>query len=456
MDPGPEHVDNAIHGVMNVQIERRGAPLRAKALALQLDDTAGLLVILDLVLLLTGHCDHLRRRLARATGVAAGSIVVHCTHSHSTPFAEPLDGPHPFFDLVCERAEQAAAAAVRALQPARVGFGQTFAAGASFNQRLPLPDGGVKFTRDFREGLASGRPVDPRLSVLRIDTVDGSPLAGWVCFAAHPSVVIFDAPVSAEYPGYLTGRLERTLTGGAPVLFGVGACGDVNCVPMFGSEEDSRRLGENLAALIEPAWRSIDPVVPERFGVRQGSVDLPLDPPPAPATLDREIDEIDAFLSALDDDPTLAWAMGINVEPEWPVERKRSHFTLLRDWAVDMKAALAAGRRFPTAWRSSIAVWVIDDLGLVFYGGEPFTEIALELAARSPLGETLLLPMANGSDGYVATDAERRRGGYEPYTNCRTNRLAPGLRPLPYAIGAAGALIDSALLRIHEVIRTIE
>ena len=184
--------------------------------------------------------------------------------------------------------------------------------------------------------------------------------------------------------------------------------------------------------------------MPERFGIRQGSVDLPLDPPPAPATLDREIDEVDAFLSALDDDPTLAWAMGINVEPEWPVERKRSHFTLLGDWAVDMKAALAAGRRFPTAWTSPLAVWVIDDLGLVFYGGEPFTEIALELAARSPLGETLLLPMANGSDGY------------EPYTNCRTNRLAPGLRPLPYAIGAAGALIDSALLRIHEVIRTIE
>ena len=148
--------------------------------------------------------------------------------------------------------------------------------------------------------------------------------------------------------------------------------------------------------------------------------------------------------------------MGINVEPEWPVERKRNHFTLLRDWAVDMKAALAAGRRFPTAWTSPLAVWVIDDLGLVFYGGEPFTEIALELAARSPLGETLLLPMANGSDGYVATDAERRRGGYEPYTNCRTNRLAPGLRPLPYAIGAAGALIDAALHGIHEVTRTIE
>ena len=95
---------------------------------------------------------------------------------------------------------------------------------------------------------------------------------------------------------------------------------------------------------------------------------------------------------------------------------------------------------------------MIDDLGLVFYGGEPFTEIALELAARSPLGETLLLPMANGSDGYVATDAERRRGGYEPYTNCRTNRLAPGLRPLPYAIGAGGALIDAALHGIHSVI----
>ena len=44
------------------------------------------------------------------------------------------------------------------IERAAVGHAVVHVAGASFNTRVPLPDGGVKFTRDFREGLASGRP----------------------------------------------------------------------------------------------------------------------------------------------------------------------------------------------------------------------------------------------------------------------------------------------------------
>lgn len=439
---------------MTVQVNQRGAPLFAKALALKLHTVTGLLITLDLVYLKTAHCEYLRRKLQQCTGVNAGAIVVHCTHSHSTPMPEPLNGPHPFFDLICKSAEQAGRIAMEEIQPARIGFGQTHVVGASFNQRVPLSDGGVKFTRDFREGLSSGRPVDPRISVLRVDAIDGTPLAVWVCFSAHPSVVIFDAPISAEYPGYLTECLQRRLTGGAPVLFGIGACGDVNCVPMFGAEQDSLHLGENLADLVEPVWHAIEPVAPRRIVIQQGAVDLPLDQPPEESMLDQEIAEVDEFLRQLDENPRLSWAMGINVEPEWSVELKRNHYIPLRDWAIAVKEAVSAGRMFPSTWSAPLDVWIVDDLSLVFYGGEPFTEIALELAARSPMAETLLMPLANGGEGYVATDLERRRGGYEPYTSCRYSKLSSGSRPMPYGLGAADVLIEGALQRIRKLMIT--
>ena len=59
--------------------------------------------------------------------------------------------------------------------------------------------------------------------------------------------------------------------------------------------------------------------------------------------------------------------------------------------------------------------------------------------------------MCNGSDGYVGTDEDRRRGGYETYTSCRTMKLKPGYRPLPYALGAAERLMTKCLAMIDEL-----
>ena len=49
---------------------------------------------------------------------------------------------------------------------------------------------------------------------------------------------------------------------------------------------------------------------------------------------------------------------------------------------------------------------IVDNLGLVFYPGEPFTQIGLSLAARSSLKDTLLLSNSNGRHVYVGTDED--------------------------------------------------
>ncbi len=443
--PERDMIDNSIHSCMTVRFDEPGSPLRAKALALSFGERWLILIALDLAVLKNAHVDHIRAAVAEELGLDPKDIVLNCSHSHSTPFAEPLDRPHPFLDLITGRCIETAKEAWASRQPARFGHGVTHVVGASFNTRVPLPDGRVKFTRDFREGLASGRPIDPRLSVVRIDDADGRPIAGWVRFAAHPACVIFDAPVSAEYPGYMTEQLEKTVSRGAPVLFGFGSSGDVNCVPMFGTEADSQRLGLNLANLVAETFESIRTKPPHRMAVVSGEVDLPLDPPPDPQTLEREIAEVERFIADLDRDPRLEWVLGVNCKKDWPVEKKKSHARPLAEWARQVRQALADGWAFPTSWPRRITSIVVDDLGLVFASGEPFVELGLDLAARSPLADTLLMAMGNGADGYLGTDEDRRRGGYEMYTLVRYYSLGDDHRPLPYAQGAGEKFVQGCL-----------
>lgn len=451
--PSPALVNNSIHSNMTVRFDEQGSPLKVKALALSFGEKSFMIVAIDNVVLREAHCDLMRQDVAAATGLSKDEIAICSSHSHSTPFAEALEGPHPYFDFMRERLREAAIEAWKVRRPARIGFGSTAIVGASFNTRVPQPDGTVKFTRDFREGLASGRPIDPRVTIMRVDDEHGKVIAGWICFATHPACVIFNTPISAEYPGYMTDRLSENFTGGAPVLFGFGAAGDSNCIPMFGKESDSRRLGHQLADVAGPVFKQIQTHIPKRLLSGTRSIPLPIDPPPSIESLDKDINEIDQFTAALDKDPTLEWVLGVNCKKDWTIEAKKKHVAPLKEWAERMKDAIKADRSFPSTWPSIVTALIIDDFGMVFYPGEPFIELGLALAARSPLSETRLVALTNGCNAYLGTDEDRRRAGYETYTVTRYDKLSEGNRPLPYAMGAGECMLSNSLKLIEDLLK---
>jgi neutral ceramidase len=447
--PTREMVDNSIHGNMTVRFDEVGSPLKAQALALSFEAKSVMLIALDLAVVPDAHAKAIRSLIAEPIGLKPEQIIVSASHSHSTPFFEPMDGPHPFFEFVCKQSNEAAEEAWSARRPARYGYDTIYLVGASFNTQVPMPNGGVKFTRDFREGLATGRPIDPRLTILRIDDEGGRPIAGWIRFATHPACVIFNAPISGEYPSYMTERLREGAAQGAPVLFGFGAAGDSNCIPMFGRDEDSERLGLQMAALAAPAFEKIQTKKPARMLLGCGTVELPLDPPPSMEVLDREIAEVEQFIREAPNNPDLEWAMGINCKKDWPVQNKINHYKPLAEWARRVKKALLEGNTFPTTWPSEITVLILDDLGMVFYPGEPLTGVGLALPVRSPLKETLLIALSNGANGYLGTAEDRRRGGYETFSSVRYSLLKEGDRPMPYAPAAADCLIEKSVSLIQ-------
>ena len=55
---------------------------------------------------------------------------------------------------------------------------------------------------------------------------------------------------------------------------------------------------------------------------------------------------------------------------------------------------------------------------------EAFTEIGLEIKARSPFPDTFTIELANGGYGYLPTPAQHALGGYETWLG--TNRVETG------------------------------
>jgi hypothetical protein len=176
------------------------------------------------------------------TGIASDHLLLAATHTHSgpghlypVPMLEPFFGKfrQDVFDAVTSAIIQAIATADSRLQAAAIGAGEGSIKGASRNRRH---DGGL---------------VDESMSVARVDTADGKPLAVVVNFAAHPTVV-GGQPVllTADFPRGIYDHVQSKL--GAVAIFLNGAQGDQSPGNPTGATGDAyaraRALGEAVAA----------------------------------------------------------------------------------------------------------------------------------------------------------------------------------------------------------------
>jgi neutral ceramidase len=183
----------------------------ARALVLSTEGCTVALVSAELLLVPGSLADAVRERVA---DLHLDGLVVAATHTHASvggywdhAVAERIaTGPfdQALFDAIAERIAAAIRAAADARAPARIAFG--------FAEHDELA-----------RNRAGSPEVDGRLSVVRVASAAGDPVAELVLFAAHPTLLGRDnRKLSGDWPGRLMAGRDR---GGVRLLF-QGAVGD--------------------------------------------------------------------------------------------------------------------------------------------------------------------------------------------------------------------------------------
>ncbi len=446
------------HTNWGAQTHQRAAgvdlPLTATALALSDGVTQTVIVDIDTGYLWDGLATETIEAITTLTGIPAANIRLAYSHTHSGPSTSRARA-----DWAGEGSEMVAAysaslpqrlagvswAAVQGMRPARVGSG-VGSSSISVNRRFQRPeDGEVVVGRNW-DG-----PVDRDVNVLRIDGLDGSPIAAVVNFPCHPITVGPDNElVTPDYPGMVRSTVEANT--GATCLFLQGAAGDIG--PVRGVAQNGaneyKRLGRLLGLEASRVWLEISPQPkrdryegtlesgaplaiytdellddPDRtIRVATRTMSLPLRKLPPP-------DEMDAAFAA--NLAELTELRASNGDPE------QIRLVTMRCKRTAMRAELARSVQDKTHRDvEAQAIAIGDDIVIVAVPGEPFVKIGLSVRTASPFPATLFSGYANVGWSYIPTAEAYPLGGYE-------------IEITPWDPAAAGMIVDECLAMLGEL-----
>jgi len=378
----------------------------------------------DLCVLSMPQADAIRQAVARSTGISAEAVCIRTTHNHAGPMIEASyyqvgdAAREAYLQSLVYQGTEVATWAKKKRRAARVAVGH----------------GTSSIAKNRRQRLASGRVVtgcdpdgvvDPEVTVIRVDGVDGSPIAAVLGYACHATTLgPPNTMVSADYPGAAK-RLLAEITG-ATVLFLQGAAGNVG--PGFegftGDVSVAHRLGRILACeaarvyeetRTQPVRAVFDRVVEsgaplgvfriEPEALDEQTVDylstplaLPVDPQ---VPIDEAIARADEAAKALRD-----------------LQAQGADDAAIADATFRAKRASMAARRSRDFYGSAtkdveLQLLRIGPAVVAGIPAEPFCQVGLAIKAASPFTHTFFGGYTNGCLAYIPTADAYPLGGYE-------------------------------------------
>jgi neutral ceramidase len=362
------------------------------------------IIACDLLFLRPEEVRAVREATAQLTDVLPDHVVIACSHTHYGPVTEPgHDEQAPQVEAYLANLVHLLAGAVARARattvPCRLGYGQGEVR-IGINRRERTADGRIILGQN-----ASG-PVDPRVAVLRINGVDGRPLAAVLNYACHPvSLGSQCTDFSADFPGTARRLVEEQT--GAMWLFLQGAAGNINPLLMGWDWTHLARLGLPLGAeAVRVFWSAAPSAETTDGGVAVAGSQLDL-PPLLPSSI-AEGEETIAMLESERERLSAGGDAGALWWTETRLARARKGLT-----------ALQGGTPVPPVEAELSAMRLSESIGMVTAPGEVFTEIGQSIVARSPFRHTLYATYANGTIGYVPTRAAYEDGGYEVTHACQ-------------------------------------
>ncbi len=398
--------------------------LHARSLVLDDGTTKLVFVVVDNVGIIREVFDEAKRLIFEETKIPTAQILISSDHTHSASSASgigeirggwnvgsPLDAYQRF---LVRRIADGVRIAVNNLEPARIGWGAGNVPQHLFNRRWKMknpvvnPFGGmdqVQMNPGIKnpELLEPAGSTDPQVSFISVQSLKGRPIGLLANYSLHYVGGVPRDHISADYFAVFADRIQELLKGDRqdPPFVGImsnGTSGDVNNINFRGPAEKHepyakmRIVANDVANEVLRVYQTIQ--YKDWVPLRAAQSELKLKVrKPSPEML--------------------AYAQKVIAKPETetPVHRLEKTYA---ERTIQMNG-----------WPENIDVLMqtfrIGELGVAAIPFEVFTEIGLEIKAKSPFKSSFTIELANGSYGYLPTPEQHQLGGYETWLG--TNRV---------------------------------
>jgi hypothetical protein len=377
------------------------APLSIRALVLDDGATRLAIAIADTLFVPRELADRAKQRVSAKTGIGADRMLVAATHTHSAPplaGALGTDEEPEYAAYFEERLVEALEGAAARLQPARAGWTSVDDFRHTYCRRWILrpdrvrqdPFGDFTIRANMHPGyqnpdfIGPSGPVDPGLTMLALETLDGRPIALLANYSMH---YIGAEPVSPDYFGAFVRKMEeRIRPAGNPqfvAMMSQGTSGDQMWMD-YGAparKTTPEAYAEEMAEIAYAAWKRIEYRAEAPLAMAETKLRLARRYP---------------------DERRLAWAARTMAAKGGKAPSTQAEVMAREQFYV---AAAPERELILQAIRAG-------EFGITAIPNEVFAISGLKLKAQSPLGLTMNIELANGCEGYIPPPEQHELGGY--------------------------------------------
>jgi putative membrane-bound dehydrogenase-like protein len=378
-------------------------PLYVRSIVLDDQKTKIALVVVDTCMMTQELIDEAKTIASKKCGIAVDHMMVSATHTHSAPAAMGCLGTRQdkaYAAMLPGKIAESIRAADAKRQPAKIGWASIDDWEHTHNRRwirkperkVEDPFGEATGRANMHPGhlsadvIGPSGPVDPGLSVISVQTKEGTPLAVLANYSQH---YYGSEAVSADYYGrfskYIAKLLKQPGEGNGPFVctMSQGTSGDLMWMD-YGSAAKSPGLERYAEAVALYAEKALKEVVYHDY--------VPL------AIVEKRL----TLGYRTPSEARLAWARPIAAKIENDLPKSLPE--------VYAREAIILHERQKTEIK--LQAIRIGDLTISTLPNEVYALTGLKLKGRSPFAAHFNIELANGAEGYIPPPEQHVLGGY--------------------------------------------
>ena len=445
--------------VTNLEAGPTQDKLFVKALVLKQGETTSAIITVDAVAIgeigpiKNDYFPKVREALQKELNIAPANVMANASHCHGIVCKD-----------IAERTVEAVRKASSNLVAVKAGTGLGFENRIMENRRLKLKSGRELDVRHAYslppdDEVAAVGPIDPQIGILKLERMDGKPLALVYNFACHPIMGLASGENTADLTGFASRVIENNLGEDTVALFIQGCGGDINPV-MYKDVNNPRNaepLGNQLGLSVLAAARKITCTENPAFKIVRETLDLPR------ADLSSKIDALimeqgrlvkSLRGTSLNFKTFLPLMVKYNLSPDFPSYYSHRYLQEKAIGKDDMEKMDAANRKNMQQYLQNIHTMEaltrnqtnlallqkhqatniasgkrtlevemlgirVGDFVLVTFPGELTVEIGLGIKKTSPHKNTFVAGYTNGYIYYTPTAKQlENRGGAQEDSDC--------------------------------------